>query len=66
MAQQKQRDLSVAMGLTQLAALVVLFWALFPSGRDLLKTQVLILVGGAVLVLVASLIVLVIRNTARR
>jgi uncharacterized membrane protein YozB (DUF420 family) len=66
MAQQKQRNLNVAMGLTQLAALAVLFWVLFPSGRDLLKTQVLILVGGAVLVLVVSLIVLVTRTRARR
>jgi hypothetical protein len=66
MAQQKRRDLNVAMGLTQLAALVVLFWVLFPAGRDLLKTQVLFLVGGAVLVLLVSLIVLVKRTTARR
>ena len=65
MARQHQRDLNLAMGLAQLAALVVLFWVLFPSGRDLLKSQVLILVGAVVLVLVVSVIILLACSAAR-
>lgn len=63
--QQQQRDLDVAMGLAQVAALIVLFWVLFPSGRDLLATKVLVLVGVVVLVVFASLIILLTRKAEK-
>jgi len=62
MARQNHKDVNRAVGLAQLAALVVLYSVLLPSDRDLLSADVLIPVGGVGLVLITSLIALLISN----